>query len=166
MTAAPSAPSAPARRRPEGRGPLPWAAIGAWLVFAGACTALDGLVGLGVAVVVAAVLLAGLPRRILGALGCGALALVPVVVLARGLPDRDEVSPFFVAGSLWPHHLAFAGVVWAGCWAVLDLRERLAAAPPEPVAPAPGRPPLPVAVAIVVLVALVAGGATIAVLQA
>ncbi len=139
------------------------AAVGAWLVLAGACTALDGIVGLGVAVVVAAVLLARLPRRWLGVLGVAALALVPVVVLARGLPDRDEVSPFFVAGSLWPHHLAFAGIAWTMTWAVLDLRARLVATPPDPVVATPGRPPLPVAIALVVLVGALAVAAVVAV---
>ena len=141
-------------------------AVGAWLVFAGACTALAGPAGLGVAVVVAAVLLAGLPRRAIGVLGVVALALVPVAVLVRGLPSRDEVSPFFVAGSLWPHHLAFAGVVWCATWAVLDLRVRLAATAPDPTPRAPGRPPAALGIAIVAVVAVVALGATIAVLRA
>lgn len=141
------------------------APVGAWLLLAGACTALAGLAGLATAVVVAAVLLARLPHRVLGALGVAALAAVPVVVLGRGLPSEGEVSPFFVAGSLWPHHLAFAGLVLVGAWAVLDLRVRLAASPPDAVPAPPPRPPLVVGVVLVAVVAVGATVATLAVLQ-
>ncbi|MEZ5204674.1 MAG: hypothetical protein R2701_09930 [Acidimicrobiales bacterium] len=97
---------------------------GAWLVFAAVAVALDGAVGGAVAVAVAAILLAGLPRTVLGGAGVAALAAVPVAVLANGLPADDEVSPEFVVGSLWPHHLMFVGLVLVGTWAVLDTAAR------------------------------------------
>ncbi|HRW37077.1 MAG: hypothetical protein KDB04_17925 [Acidimicrobiales bacterium] len=155
-----SAPAASERRpRPS------LVAVGGWLLLAGAATALDGLVGLAVAVLVAAVLLAGGSPRSLGALGVAALASVPIVVLGRGLPSDDEVSPFFVAGSLWPHHLAFGGLVLVGAWAVLDLGHQLRHAPPDAVPAVPGRPPLRVAVVLVAIVALGALAASVAVLR-
>ncbi|MEZ5183472.1 MAG: hypothetical protein R2702_16595 [Acidimicrobiales bacterium] len=147
------------------RRPLPsGAAVGGWLLLAGGATALDGLVGLGVAVLVGAVLLAGGPPRALGALGTAALAAVPVVHLGRGLPSDDEVSPFFVAGSLWPHHLAFAGLVLVGSWAVLDLGHQLRSSPPDPVPAVPSRPPVRAAAALVLAVAVGAVAASVAVL--
>lgn len=147
---------------PRGRALAP---VGGWLLFAGACTALAGVAGLAAAVVVAAVLLARLPHRVLGALGVVALAAVPLVVVGRGLPSEAEVSPFFVSGSLWPHHLAFGGLVLVGAWAVLDVRRRLAGGTLDPVPAPPPRPPLAIGVAIVALVALGAVAATLAVLQ-
>jgi hypothetical protein len=138
--------------------------VGAWLVLAGACIALDGAVGGAVAVAIAAVVLADLPRRLLAVAGVVALLAVPVAVIARGLPTDDEVSPAFVVGSLVPHHLMFAGLVLVGTWAVLDRRAhpRLGAGDAAPGAP----PPLPIAigVALVVVVALGAVAASIAVL--
>jgi putative Ca2+/H+ antiporter (TMEM165/GDT1 family) len=140
----------------------PARAIGAWLVLAGVCTALDGAVGAAVAVLVGAVLLAQLPSRVLAWSGVAALLAVPIVLLVRGLPDRDEVSPAFVVGSLVPHHLAFAGVVLVSVAALLDLlaRDRDGAAR-DPVVDVPDRPPLVVAV---LLCALVAAGALLATL--
>ena len=147
------------RSRPSTR------AIGAWLLLAGACTALDGAVGAGIAVLVAAVLLAQLPRRILAWFGVAALLAVPAFLLVRGLPAREEVSPAFVVGSLVPHHLAFAGVVLVSVAALLDLvdRERDGAAR-DPVVEVPARPPLAVAVVVCALTAVGALLATLAVL--
>lgn len=101
------------------------AAIAAWFLFAGVCFALDGAVGIAVAVVVAAVVLARLPRRWLGALGLAALVAAPASVLLDGLPSPAEVSPGFVTRSLLPHHLTFAGFALVSAWVVLDLAEHL-----------------------------------------
>lgn len=141
--------------------------LGAWLLFAGACVALDGAVGGAVAVLVAAVVLAGLPRRLLAVAGLVALAAVPVAVVGRGLPTDDEVSPAFVVGSLVPHHLMFAGLVLVGTWAVLDLAHRRRAGEPAvAVPPIPPRLPLGLGLAIVAIVAVGAIAASVAVLAA
>ncbi len=157
----------PDRPRPGRRSVLLWVACAAVAV------ALDGVVGGLVAVVVAAVLLAGLPPRSLGGLGVVALAAVPFAVILQGVPTTQTVSPGFVSATMWPHHLAFAGVVWAGAGAVLDLwphlaslRESAAAADPvaarEPVASWP----VPLRVAVVVGVAIAAAVASVAVMGA
>jgi hypothetical protein len=49
--------------------------------------------------------------RVLLWVGVGAWALVPVVVLANGLPDPGAVTPAFVGNNLVAHHLAFGGLV-------------------------------------------------------
>ncbi|MCB1038466.1 MAG: hypothetical protein KDA94_02865 [Acidimicrobiales bacterium] len=146
---------------------------GAWLVFAAVAVALDGAVGGAVAVAVAAILLAGLPRTVLGGAGVAALAAVPVAVLANGLPADDEVSPEFVVGSLWPHHLMFVGLVLVGTWAVLDTAARRHAdreAGREPAVPdersTPGQLPRPVAWAVLAMVVVGAVAASAAVLAA
>jgi hypothetical protein len=107
----------------------------AWLVVLAVAGALDGAVGAGVAVVGAAVLLAGGTGRWLGAMGVAALVAVPVVVFVRGLPDAASLSPAFVWSSMVPHHLAFAGLAWSGAGALLDL------AGYQPPVPARQRPP-------------------------
>jgi hypothetical protein len=141
--------------------------LGAWLLLAGACVAIDGAVGGAVAVLVAAVVLAGLPRRLLAIVGVVALAAVPVAVVGRGLPADDEVSPAFVVGSLVPHHLMFAGLVLVGTWAVLDLvARRRAGEPAVAVPPPPDRLPVAVGLAIVGIVAIGAIAASVAVLAA
>lgn len=105
---------------------------------------LDGGPGLTVGIVVVAVILAGLPRALLGLLGVVALAGVPIAVLWRGLPSGDEISPAFVTGSLVPHHLTFAGLVLVGAWVVLDLAPSLKATDVVPVDPREdGLVPLP-----------------------
>ncbi len=138
--------------------------LGAWLVLLGVAVALDGLVGGLVAVVVGAVLLARLPARILGALGSVALLAVPITVVIQGVPTPAEVSPAFVTRSLVPHHLTFAGLVWAGAWAVLDLLPHLVSSPEptEVVAGAAGSAAPVDRVLAVVLVLVVAVGAVLA----
>lgn len=133
--------------------------LGAWLVLLGVTVALDGLVGGLVAVVVGAVLLARLSPRILGALGTLALLGVPVAVLVQGVPTPEEVSPLFVTRSLVPHHLTFAGLVWAGAWAVLDLLPHLvtAAETADPLDGAPPSAPVDRVLAAVVVLAVAIG---------
>ncbi|HWJ96504.1 MAG TPA: hypothetical protein VNQ33_00010 [Acidimicrobiales bacterium] len=100
-------------------------AIGAWLLIIGLAVALDGLVG-GLAVVfVAAVLLAGLPTRVIGGLGVLALALAPVAFLVEGVPSASDVSPALVIRSLLPHHLTFVGLVLVSAFALIDLAPHL-----------------------------------------
>lgn len=162
--------SASARQRGRRAG-----ALGVWCVLTGLAVALDGVTGAVVGVLVAAVLLARLSPRLLGGLGVASLVGVPLEVMARGVPKPADVSPFFVAGSLWPHHLMFAGLALVGSGAVLDLigdlraqheetlglggaphRERLD--PPEPIRrlSARGRYAIVVAVAIVSFIAALA----------
>lgn len=144
-------------------------AVGGWLVLLGAAVALDGVVGGLAAVVIAALVLARLPLRVLGALGVAALVATPIAVLAQGLPATDEVSPSFVTRSLLPHHLVFAGLVWVGTWAVLDLLPHLVA--PSEVPDADDGPPTSRArrlagTALTAAVAVAALAACVAVLQA
>lgn len=138
--------------------------VGSWTVLLGAAVLLDGVVGGLVVVVVGAVALARLPWRILGGLGVVALVAVPLVVLGLGLPATDEVSPTFVSRSLAPHHLAFAGLVWVGAWAVLDLLPHIAAAAaaPHPDDPRPAPTSRRRRLVGAVLVAVVAVGAVAA----
>jgi hypothetical protein len=82
------------------------------------------------------------------------LGLVPLVVLARGLPAADAVGPGFVEGNLVAHYLAGAGLallvigvlreVRAGATAGRDSDEagRAGTAPAHRAPPA-GPPPLP-----------------------
>lgn len=146
-------------------------AVGAWIVLLGAAVVLDGLVGGLAVVVIGAVALARLPWRVLGALGVAALVAVPVVVLGLGLPSIDEVAPTFVSRSLLPHHLAFAGLLWAGTWAVIDLLPHITAvaATPQPGVPdvaEPSRGRRLAGLAAVALVAVAAVVASLAVLRA
>jgi hypothetical protein len=102
-------------------------AVGAWLLVIGVAVALDGLVG-GLAVVfVAAVLLAGLPTRLIGGVGVVLLALAPVAFLLEGVPTASDVSPALVIRSLLPHHLTFAGLVLCSAFALIDLAPHLQA---------------------------------------
>jgi hypothetical protein len=71
------------------------------------------------------------------------LGLVPLVVLARGLPAAQEVGPGFVEGNLVAHYLAGAGLALLVVGVLRDVRggpagERSAEEPPGPPAlPAP-----------------------------
>ena len=104
-----------------------WLVIATWCVLTGLAIALDGVTGAVVAVVVGAVVLARLPRQILGGLGVLALLGVPIAVVRHGVPNPSDVSPLFVVGSLWPHHLMFAGLALVGCEVALDLADHMRA---------------------------------------
>ena len=71
------------------------------------------------------------------------LGLVPLVVLARGLPAAQAVGPGFVEGNLVAHYLAGAGLDLLVVGVLRDVRggptgERTAEGPPGPPAlPAP-----------------------------
>ena len=75
------------------------------------------------------------------------LGLVPLVVLARGLPAAQAVGPGFVEGNLVAHYLAGAGLALLVVGVLRDVRGQAAGreppvrreAPPEP----PGPPALP-----------------------
>ena len=88
-----------------GRPWLEWAALVAALWLFG------GTIGLvvGVAFVAYDLVRAPAPRD-LEVLAVLCLALVPLVVLARGLPAAAAVGPDFVTGNLVAHHLAGAGL--------------------------------------------------------
>jgi len=153
----------------DGPSPKRWCAVVCWLALLVGAIALDGWVGGVVAVVVAVVLAARLSPRVLGALGVVAIFGSLVAVLVDGVPSPSEVSPAFVSRSLLPHHLMFAGLVWVGAWAVLDLVPHLVAH--GDLADAPGEPTPSVverrlAVGIVVVVGLALAVASWAVLQA
>jgi hypothetical protein len=104
-----------------------WRAVAAWLVVAGAAIAIDGLVGGLAMVFVAAVLLAGISTRVIGAVGVALLAAAPVAILVEGVPSQSSVSPAFVSRSLVPHHLTFAGLILVGAFALIDLAPHLRA---------------------------------------
>jgi hypothetical protein len=150
-------------------------AIAAWFGLLALGVLLGGAMGVAVAVVVAALVLARRPRSEIGLLGVATLACVPLFVLLAGLPSRAGVSPAFVTATPWSHRLAFAGLLLAGTWAVLDVlagrRTDPAAGPGERAADGPAddaapQVPAPVAVAIVVAVAVGALVASMAVLAA
>lgn len=68
------------------------------------------------------------------------LGLVPLVVLARGLPAVQEVGPGFAEGNLVAHYLAGAGLALLVIGVLRDVRAGAAreAPPPDPAAlPAP-----------------------------
>ena len=50
------------------------------------------------------------------------LALVPLVVLARGLPAVEEVGPWFAEGNLAAHYLAGAGLALLVVGVLRDVR--------------------------------------------
>lgn len=125
-----------------------WAALVAGAVF------LDGLVGAAVVLVVAAVLVAGAPRQVLGGLGVVALFGALVAQLALGVPSPSEVSPDLVSRSLLPHHLTFVGLVLVGAWAVLDLVPHRAPAQEAPSAPTAAPVPRAAGWALVAVVAV------------
>ncbi|WP_421121053.1 hypothetical protein ACE2AJ_07205 [Aquihabitans daechungensis] len=140
--------------------PSLWA-VGGWLLLVGLAVALDGPVGGFTMVAIAAVLLAGLPTRLIGGLGVLLLALTPVAIILEGIPTDREISPEFVTRSLLPHHLAFAGLVLVGAFALIDLAPHLRdwAAAERP--PQDDGPPFGTVIGAV-LVALVAVGALLA----
>jgi hypothetical protein len=123
--------------------------------------ALDGIVGGLTLVVVAAILLAGLPTRVIGALGVLCLALVPVAIIIDGIPSDREISPALITRSLLPHHLAFAGVVLVRAFALIDLAPHLRAWAASEAPPQDDGPPLGAVVGTAV-VAVVAVGAVLA----
>jgi hypothetical protein len=82
------------------------------------------------------------------------LGLVPLVVLARGLPAADAVGPGFVEGNLVAHYLAGAGLALLVIGVLREVRAGVAAgrdpdedgragAAPAHRAPPAGPPPLP-----------------------
>ncbi len=159
--------------------PSVWAAL-AWVVYAAGAVALDGTVGGLAAVAVAAVVLADLPNRWLGAAGVVAVAAVPIVVLFDGVPTDAEVSPSFVSRSMIPQHLMFVGLAWVGASAVRSVLPGLRRHrddPEQPVPQADGSAELPapveplgrlgtaarvVLVAVVLVSALAASAAVLA----
>jgi hypothetical protein len=82
-----------------------------WGVLVALLWLLGGVTGLAVAAafVVYDLVRAPAPRDLL-VVTVICLALVPLVVLARGLPQAVTVGPDFVTGNLLAHHLAGSGL--------------------------------------------------------
>lgn len=139
--------------------------VGIFLILAGVGLALDGFVGAGSAVFVAAVILAGLPRRHVGLAGVIALALTPLAVLVQGLPDDNEVSALFVTDAMIAHHFVFVGFALLASWVVMDVRaslgETITELPSDPEDPMPK----PLALAVIGVVAALAVVASVAVVR-
>jgi len=114
---APARPAAPAPTAFT----LGWRSACGWLLYAGFLGLLDGLPGMVAALAVGVVYLAGFPRKVIGWLGVGCLAAVPLVIVIQGIPTQASVSPKFVSRSLWPHHLTFIGLALVCTAAVIDL---------------------------------------------
>ena len=149
-----------------------WPGVLAWTAFALTAVLLDGPYGGVVPVIVAAVLLARLPMRVIGGIGVVAIGLVPFSLLLQGVPRPDEISPRFVVDAMAAHHLAFGGLLLVGTWAVLDMwpamrsTARGAREVPPPAVDEPARPELGIAILIVALVAAIMVMACAAVLGA
>jgi hypothetical protein len=99
---------------------------------------LGGGIGLlaGVAFVVYDLVSRPAPRDLL-VLAVLLLGLVPLVVLAGGLPAVEEVGPGFVEGNLAAHYLAGAGLALL----VVGVLREVRAGPPPPEPPAQAEPP-------------------------
>jgi hypothetical protein len=67
------------------------------------------------------------------------LGLVPLVVLARGLPAAAAIGPGFVEGNLVAHYLAGAGLALLVIGVLRDVRSGSPGDGPEP--PGPPAPP-------------------------
>jgi hypothetical protein len=65
------------------------------------------------------------------------LGLVPLVVLARGLPAAEAVGPGFVAGNLVAHYLAAAGLALLVVGVLRDVRGETPDRQEPPALPAP-----------------------------
>lgn len=146
-----------------------WRGAAAWSVLAVVLVLLDGWVGATVAILVAAAIVARVSMRVVGGVGVALLTAAAALVLADGLPRPSELSPAFVARSLVPHHLTFAGLALLSVAVVLDSLPHLVRARPATTPrPVDGRgrrigTPAPVPVAVgVALVAIVALGAAAA----
>ena len=97
-------------RRRSLPGSLSLRSIASWVLLMGVLGALDGWVGLGLGVAIAAVLVAGFPGRALAIAGVGAWLSVPVIVLVHGLPSHATFSPEFATHNLLAAHVAFSGL--------------------------------------------------------
>ncbi|MCU1370919.1 MAG: hypothetical protein JWO77_2113 [Ilumatobacteraceae bacterium] len=151
----PSSPSTAVPARPS------WQAALAWLVLAGVAVAIDGVVGGLAFVAIAAVLLAGLPTRLIGGLGVLLLIGAPIAIVIEGVPTDSGVSPAFVTRSLLPHHLAFAGLILVCAFALIDLAPHLRAWAEGDHPAQDDGPPFGTAIGVA-LVAAVAVGALVA----
>ena len=69
------------------------------------------------------------------------LGLVPLVVLARGLPAADAVGPGFVEGNLVAHYLAGAGLALLVVGVLREVRAGTAGGDDDGSAPAHRDPP-------------------------
>lgn len=113
------------RRRPAARAVAGWVGLAAVLTFLGG----RGGLALAVAIVLWDLLVAPPPRVLLLA-SLLAFLVLPVTVLARGLPTRATLSPEFAAGSLVPHLVAGTGLALLVLGTLRAVRASLP--PPEP----------------------------------
>jgi hypothetical protein len=119
-----------------------------WAVLVALLWLLGGVTGLAVAAafVVYDLVRAPAPRDLL-VVAVLCLALVPLVVLARGLPQPATVGPGFVTGNLLAHHLAGAGLALLVVGVLREVRagrdqgdeEEAPAEPPRELPPQPRR---------------------------
>jgi hypothetical protein len=116
----------------NGRTPLEW------LLLVGALWLLGGTVGLvvGGGFVIYDLVSRPAPRDLV-VLAVLLLGLVPLVVLARGLPAAAAVGPGLVEGNLVAHYLAGAGLALLVVGVLREVRAEAAAHDPEADAPPP-----------------------------
>lgn len=105
--------------------------IGGWVALVAVLTFLGGRAGLALAaaIVLWDLLIAPTPRTILLA-SLLAFLVLPVTVLAPGLPTRATLGPDFAARSLLPHLVAGTGLALLVLGVLRDVRASLP--PPEP----------------------------------
>ena len=112
-------------RRPRGRTVAGWVGLAAVLTLLGG----RGGLALAAAIVLWDLLAAPTPRTLLLA-SLLAFLVLPVTVLAPGLPTRATLSPEFAAGSLVPHVVAGTGLALLVLGTLRAVRASLP--PPEP----------------------------------
>jgi hypothetical protein len=120
-------------RRPAGRTLVGWVGLAAVLAFLGG----RGGLALAAAIVLWDLLLAPTPRVLLLA-SLVAFLLLPVTVLAPGLPTRATLSPEFAAGSLLPHVVAGTGLALLVLGTLRSVRASLPSPPRQLERPPPG----------------------------
>jgi hypothetical protein len=99
-----------------------------WALLVGALWLLGGTVGLaaGAAFVVYDLVSRPAPRDLL-VLSLLLLGLVPLVVLARGLPSEAAIGPGLIEGDLVVHHLGGAGLALLVVGVLRQVRTEVAA---------------------------------------
>ena len=95
-----------------------------WALLVGVLWLLGGNIGLvaGAGFVVYDLVRRPAPRDLL-VIAILLLGLVPLVVLARGLPDTAAIGPDFVEGNPVAHHLAGAGLALLVVGVLREVRE-------------------------------------------
>jgi hypothetical protein len=104
-----------------------------WALLVAALWLLGGTIGLvvGAAFVVYDLVRAPAPRDLL-VIAILLLGLVPLVVLARGLPAAAAIGTDFVQGNLVAHHLAGAGLALLVVGVLREVRAEVRAGAADP----------------------------------